>query len=205
MKLIGLTGGIATGKSTVSKMLQDVGLVVVDADVLAREVVSPGSFGLKALVQVFGKEILKNHNSKFELDRPQLAQKLFSDPDCRRVVENIIHPLIQWRAKEEFEILKRQGEKIVFYDAALIFEKELHKNFDHVIVVHTGTGQSAAETQIQRLASRDKINFEVAQERIKTQMPMGEKIKGASFLIDNSEALHKTEEQVKALIQKLLK
>jgi len=204
LKLIGLTGGIATGKSTISKMIKDFGLTVVDADILAREVVSPGSFGLKALVQVFGHEILKEEKSNLELDRTKLGQKLFGDPDCRRVVENIVHPLIQWRAKQEFDILRRQGEKIVFYDAALIFEKDLHSSFDHVVVVHTGRDSEALQVQIRRLMERDKVNLKTAQERIDVQMPMADKIKGAHFLIDNSQNLKKSEEQVKDLIQKLL-
>ena len=204
MKRIGLTGGIATGKSTISKMIKDLGLSLIDADILAREVVGPGSFGLRALVQVFGNDNLKNGKEFSELDRAKLSQKLFSDPDCRRVVENITHPLIQWRAKQEFEILSRRGEKLVFYDAALIFEKNLNKNFDHVVVVHTGTDEKALKIQIDRLMSRDNLSLIIAKERLSAQMPMAGKIKGANFLINNSESLKKTEEQVKDLIQKLL-
>ena len=114
MKLIGLTGGIATGKSTVSKMIRDLGLTVIDADILAREVVEPGSFGLKALVQIFGKDILKNNGGVSELDRRLLAKKLFDDADCRRVVENITHPLIQWRAAQEFRRHFGLGRKYYF-------------------------------------------------------------------------------------------
>jgi dephospho-CoA kinase len=204
VKRIGLTGGIATGKSTISKMIKDFGLPLVDADILAREVVGPGTFGLRALVQVFGNDILKKGKDFSELDRAKLGQKLFSDPDCRRVVENITHPLIQWRAKQEFEILRRKGEKLVFYDAALIFEKNLNKNFDHVVVVHTGTGEKALQIQIDRLMSRDNLSLVIANERLDAQMPMADKIKGANFLINNSESLKKTEEQVKDLIQRLL-
>jgi dephospho-CoA kinase len=204
MKVIGLTGGIATGKTTVSNLIKDLGLPLVDADILAREVVGPGSFGLKALVEVFGSEILKKSGASFELDRPKLAQKLFSDPSCRLVVENIVHPLIQWRANQEFGALKNQGKKIVFYDAALIFEKELHLKLHSVIVVHTGHQLEAAlKIQIQRLMARDKLSFEKAKERVNSQMPMADKIKAANHLIDNSEGPKKTEEQVRELIRRL--
>ncbi len=195
MKVIGLTGGIGTGKSTVSKIILDLGLPVLDADVFAREVVESGSFGLKALVQVFGNEILQ---SKGELDRSKLGQKLFSDPGCRRVVENILHPLIQWRAKQEIERLRCEGKKIVFYDAALIFEKDLVKNFDFVVVVHT-----PEEEQIKRVMARDKLTLEQIKERINSQIPMAHKISKAHFLIDNSGSQAQTQEQVRAFLRVL--
>jgi dephospho-CoA kinase len=200
MKVIGLTGGIATGKSTVSKIIQDEGLVVVDADILAREVVSEGSFGLRALVQIFGDEIVNRKGEKVALDRNLLAQKLFSDPECRRVIENITHPLIQWRAKQEIERLGRQGEKIVFYDAALIFEKDLAKNFDRVVVVNANP-----EEQKKRLMNRDGLDFLVAEKKIETQMPMSKKVAAADFVIDNSGSVQQTKEQVRRLLDKLQK
>jgi dephospho-CoA kinase len=195
MKLIGLTGGIATGKSTVSSMIRALGLRVIDADILAREVVVEGSFGLKALVQFFGNKIL----SAQELNRKALAQTLFGDPDARRVIENIIHPLIQWRAKREIELLRQSGERICFYDAALIFEKQLSKNFEAVIVVHTDP-----QTQIRRLSERDKIGIADATERLKSQMPIEAKCKEADYLIDNSRSLKETESQVKTVVEELL-
>jgi len=198
MKLIGLTGGIATGKSTVSKMLRDLGLTVIDADVLAREVVEPGSFGLRALVQVFGFEILKNSGGVSELDRGLLSRKLFDDVNCRRVVENITHPLIQWRASQEFRKHFNLGENIIFYDAALIFEKNLRDKFNSILVVHT-----TPEIQIQRLKEREKIDHTHAKKRISSQIPISEKISGANHLIDNNGNLSQTKEQVIELIKKL--
>jgi dephospho-CoA kinase len=195
MKLIGLTGGIATGKSTVSKMIHDLGHKVIDADVLAREVVQSGSFGLEALVHVFGTDILtKNH----ELNREVLREKLFSDKDCRRVVENITHPLIQWRAKQEFANLESKGETLVFYDAALIFEKNLMNNFDYILVAHT-----PSDIQIKRLMSRDKVDEKTAVQRISSQWPLDKKKEGAHYLIDNGTTLAETEKQTRDLIEKL--
>ena len=196
MNLIGLTGGIATGKSSVSKMIQAKGLPVIDADFLAREVVSPGSFGQKALVQVFGPGILSGE----ELNRKLLGQKLFADPVCRRVVENITHPLIQWRAKQEFAALEKAGHEIIFYDAALLFEKSLTKNFNLIVVVH-----APEKIQIDRLIERDKISKTEAEQRVNTQMPMAKKIAEAHLLIDNGGTLKQTESQVEEILSKLLK
>lgn len=198
MKLIGLTGGIATGKSTVSKMIRDLGLTVIDADILAREVVEPASFGLKALVQIFGKDILKNIGGVSELDRRLLAKRLFDDADCRRVVENITHPLIQWRAAQEFRRHFSLGENIIFYDAALIFEKNLKDKFTSILVVHT-----TPEIQVERLKGREKLETTFAKQRIDAQLPIAEKISAADHLIDNGGTVSQTLEQVKELIKKL--
>lgn len=198
MKLIGLTGGIATGKSTVSKMIRDLGLTVIDADILAREVVATGSFGLRALVQIFGKEILKNNGGVSELDRRILSQKLFDDANCRRIVENITHPLIQWRAAQEFRKHFNLGENIIFYDAALIFEKNLRDKFTSILVVHT-----TPEIQIERLKGREKLEDIHIQKRLSSQLPISEKMASADHLIDNNGSMAQTLEQVKELIKKL--
>jgi len=173
--------------------MRDQGYTVLDADILAREVTQPGSFGLEALVQVFGKDILKNN---VELDRGLLARRIFDDEKSRRVVERITHPLIQWRAAQEIKRHGDQGEQIIFYDAALIFEKGLQGKFFKILVVHC-----PAETQIRRLVERDKISPEQAQKRLLAQMPIVEKIPLADYLVDNGGSLADTKKQVATVIE----
>ncbi|CAM6001619.1 unnamed protein product [Sphagnum balticum] len=195
MKLIGLTGGIATGKSTVSQLILGRGLEVIDADDLAKEVVVPNSFGLRALVQVFGKGILQKTG---ELDRTALRKKIFEEPQARLVVEAITHPLIQWRAKQEIERLRQKQVAFAFYDASLIFEKNLVDQFDHILVVHT-----TQDVQLQRLITRDKISKDSALKALGAQWPVEKKMNLAHFLIDNNGTPEKTKEQVEDLLKKL--
>lgn len=214
MKWIGLTGGIATGKSTVTKIIQDLGGAVVDADVLAREVVGPGSFGLEGLIQVFGPGVLKSRSGtggaisnsaggaagkeKDPLDREALGAMIFSDPEKKRWLENLLHPLIQWRAQQEKLILERSGAQVAFYDAALIYEKNLSKNFDKVIVV-----SCTSEQQLERLIKRNGLSSSEAKKRLSVQMPPDEKVRLADEVIDNSGSLASTRDQVERLLRKL--
>ncbi len=192
MKLIGLTGGIATGKSTVSKMLTDLGQKVVDADLLAREVVEPHSFGLEGLIGVFGRKILSSDGA---LNRAALADLIFSDQEAKKVVENITHPLIHWRAQQEFSALRKQGLPVAFYDAALIFERNLTPIFDEILVVRTDM-----ETQVQRLVKRDNLTRERALKRLEAQWPIEKKAALAHRIIDNSGDVQNTRKQVEELV-----
>lgn len=194
MKWIGITGGIATGKSAVTKIIQDLGLVVIDADVLAREVVEKGSFGFRALVQIFGDQIV---SSDGVLQREELGKIIFQDGKARLILEKILHPLIQWRALQEKMVLEAQGHKIAFYDAALIFEKDLSSKFDSVIVVKTDF-----DIQKKRLMERSKISEAEAEKRIAAQLSLEEKIKKAHYVIDNNDDLKKTRIQIKDLLEK---
>jgi dephospho-CoA kinase len=195
-KLIGLTGGIATGKSLVSQALRSKGVPVLDADEFAREVVAPGTFGLRAIVQIFGKEVLDGES----LNRQALGNKIFQDERARSVLERITHPLIQWRARREFEAFANQGEPIVFYDAALIFEKNLTSLFDAVAVV-----SAPPEVQLKRLMHRDKISETEAKRRIDCQWPLEKKVAAAQFVIDNSGSSEATHKQVSELLNQLKK
>ncbi len=195
MKWIGITGGIASGKSTVTKMIQDLGFSVIDADVLAREVVLPGTFGLKALVQQFGLEILSANQ---ELNRSRLGQIIFQNQQKRVLLERILHPLIQWRALEERLLLERSGLAVAFYDAALIYEKELAHKFDGVILV-----DAAPDVQKKRLIARNNISTEDAVSRIAAQIPLEKKKQLANFVIDNSGDYQATEKQVRLVLEKI--
>jgi dephospho-CoA kinase len=204
MKIIGLTGGIASGKSTVTKILRDEGQVVIDADELAREVVAPGTFGLKSVTETFGPGLLTGGASANwqvnSLNRKALREKIFSDENSRLILERITHPLIQWRARGEFEFYRRQKQGVVFYDAALIYEKDLVRLFNGVIVVHT-----TPEVQLKRLMSRDRILEEDAHKRLAAQWPLEKKIPLADFTIDNNASQDETRKQVKELVKKLVK
>ena len=215
MKWIGITGGIATGKSTVSKIIQDLGGVVVDADQLAREVVAPGTFGLGSLVQIFGPVILargENTGSKSgglsgtassggaepALDRAALGKIIFAEADKREIVERLLHPLIQRRALEEREKLSNQGLPRAFYDASLIFEKGMKDRFDSVILIST-----SFEVQKSRLMKRDGLSAADAEARIASQMPLSEKIKLADHVIENDGDTAGIRRQVEELLRKL--
>jgi dephospho-CoA kinase len=193
-KLIGLTGGIATGKSLVSQTLRAKGAPVLDADLFAREVVEPGTFGLRAIVQVFGPSILDGDG----LNRKALGTRIFEDERARLVLERIIHPLIQWRAQREIEELRKSGEGLVFYDAALIFEKNMKAMFDSVVVVN-----APLELQLKRLVNRDKISEVEARKRLAAQWPLEKKVSEADFVIDNSGSTEATQKQVGELLKKL--
>jgi dephospho-CoA kinase len=195
MKWIGITGGIATGKSTVSKMIQDLGAVVIDADQLSREVVQPGSFGLQAISSNFGPDVI---TSMGELDRKKLAEIIFKDEIKRARLENLLHPLIQWRSQQERDILERRGLPFAFYDATLIFEKGLQYKFNGVIVV-----TADPEVQKKRLIERNKITAEEAEKRIAAQWPMTKKVQLANFVIDNSGSVAQTKAQVEKILKQI--
>lgn len=195
MRVIGLTGGIASGKSTVSKMLQDLGQVVVDADVLAREVVLPGSAGLRSVVDWFGYQVL---NEDGTLNRKALREKVFSSNESRGWIEHILHPMIQWRARQEFNFYKKQRKQLVFYDAALIFEKSLVSQFSSVTVVYANS-----DVQLKRLKARDQVSDEMAKALINAQWPLDKKKESASFVIDNSGSQDETLKQVKAWLNSI--
>lgn len=195
MKIIGLTGGIAMGKSLVSKIILDQGHVVIDADQLAREVVFPHSFGLRAIGRVFGSGVIDDQG---HLNRGALRDQIFKDSGKRLVLERITHPLIQWRAQREFERMRMSGVPLVFYDAALIYEKDLVRQFDQVVVVKTST-----EVQLERLCERDKISADEGNSRISSQMPIDQKTQQADFVIDNSGDKATTQTQVLTLLGQL--
>lgn len=195
MKWIGLTGGIATGKSTVARILRDLGLPVVDADALAREVVRAGSEGWNLVVQDFGRDIL---NSSGELDREKLGKIIFSDPSQRQKLENLIHPLIQKRRAEERRLLEQQGCEMAFYDVPLLFEKNLESEFDATVLVY-----SSPEEQRARLHERDQLSDEQIEMRLKSQLPIDDKLKRASYVIFNHGTLPELKVNVLTVLAEL--
>ncbi|HKB64888.1 MAG TPA: dephospho-CoA kinase [Pyrinomonadaceae bacterium] len=185
MLRVGLTGSIAAGKSFVSGVLTELGCRVLDADETAREVVEPGSPGLREVAATFGDSVIKSDGT---LDRPALGALVFADADKRATLNSILHPYIIARQDErlrEWEALEPDGIAIV--DAALMIESGGYKRFDKLIVVHC-----RPDVQLERLMTRDKLTRDEAERRIASQMPQEEKKKFADYLIDTSDGFEAT-------------
>lgn len=195
--LVGLTGGIATGKSTVSAMFRALDCVVIDADVLAREVVAPGEPAYRAIVEEFGPGVLQPDGG---LDRTRLGAVVFADPERRRRLEQITHPAIRARFTQRLEELAAQGfAGIVLFDAPVMIESGNYRTMERLVVVATDEATQAA-----RLQARDGMGSEQARQRMATQMPVAEKAKLADHVIDNSGDRAATEAQVRRVHAALL-
>lgn len=188
MEIIGLTGGIASGKSTVARMLREAGIDVIDADQLAREVVAPGSEGLRRVVERFGDDILDESGA---LDRKELGALVFSDDEARRDLNRIVHPLVAQRFLERTAALEEAGRHRLVYEVPLLFEGGLHQGMAATLLVAV-----PEEVQIQRLKERDGYDEEAARARIRAQMPLEQKRALATCVIDNSGSLEDTARQL---------
>lgn len=195
MKWIGLTGGLASGKSTVAGLLRKKGFAVLDADQVAQDVLKKGSPGLKQVVQVFGTDLL---GADGELNRKKMAELVFSSKSHLQQLENIVHPLVQEKIRKLRSELEKKGDLMAFYDVPLLFEKNLFSQFDAVIVVVADEA-----TQILRMKSRNSWGDEEIQRRLKSQLPMAEKEKRAHHVIRNHGSLDDLEDQVDQLVNGL--
>ncbi|MEZ4598502.1 MAG: dephospho-CoA kinase [Syntrophotaleaceae bacterium] len=193
--VLGLTGGIASGKSTIADIFRQFGAAVVSADVLAREVVRPGSAVLAAIAEHFGRGILYETGS---LNRKAMAELIFRDPGARSALNTITHPAIAELADRKFDELKRSGAQLIVYDVPLLFEAGAERQVDKVLVVNLDR-----EQQLLRLQKRDGISLDQAEKRIASQMPLREKVARADFVIDNSGSLEETVRQVRELLDRL--
>lgn len=189
MDLIGLTGGIGSGKSTVARMLRQAGVDVIDADQLARDAVAPGSEGLREVVARFGEGILDPSGA---LDRKKLGDVVFHDEDARRALNAIVHPRVAMLAAERVQALAEQGRERVVYEVPLLFENGLDGAMRATIVVYVDE-----ETQLRRLMARDGSSEEGARARMSAQMPLEEKRRRASYVIDNGGGLEETARQLR--------
>ena len=178
MRWLGLTGGIASGKSTVSSLLREAGIPVLDADQLAHEVVAKGSPGLKSVVEVFGEGILLEDQS---LDRRKLGQLVFSQPERLRKLEEITHPLIQKETQNWRQDLEKQNVELAIYDIPLLFETKSQDNFDTVIVV-----TCTLEQQKARLLARNQLTPTEIEARLRAQIPLPYKEEQADFILRNN-------------------
>ncbi len=195
--LVGLTGGMASGKSVVSRQLAELGCQVIDADLLAREVVAPGEPALAAIVESFGPEVLRPDGT---LDRARLGAVVFADPEKRRRLEAITHPAIQARRRAALAALEaRRYDGLVIQDAALLIEVGAAAHVDRLVVVYADRA-----VQLDRLMRRDGLDAAEAERRLGSQMPLSEKVRLAHYVIDNSDSLEETAAQVRAVHAALL-
>ena len=197
--LVGLTGGIATGKSTVAETLRQLGAEVIDADQLARDVVAPGEPALAEIVQEFGEV----RNADGTLDRKKLGAVVFSDPARRKRLEAITHPAIRDRFLARLRVLEARGyDGLVFFDAPVMIESGNYRNMDRLVVVFTDEA-----TQRARLMAREGMGEAEASSRMATQMPVVDKAKLADYVIDNTgdraAAVARTREVFEALLAEL--
>lgn len=193
MYLVGLTGGIASGKSYVASLLGELGASTVDADQVAREVVAPGSTGLVQVVGAFGFEILLPSG---ELDRAKLGEIVFADPEKRIELENILHPLIKARTTQ---LISEQPSEIVVYAVPLLVEANVDYPFDTIITVEAGV-----ENQVSRLMTSRQMSESDARARIEAQTTSPERVARANFVIDSSGPKEQTKLQVVEVWKQLL-
>jgi dephospho-CoA kinase len=190
MLLVGLTGGIGSGKSTVARMLEKRGAVVFDADVLARQAVAPGTPGFEKVVERFGPNVLAPGGG---LDREALASIVFADPAARRDLEAIVHPEVRRMFAEGCEEY-RDSDRVVVFSAPLLVETGMHTAFDLLIVV-----SAPVATQIERLMRDRAMPERAVQARIDAQLPLEAKAEVADVLVDNEGTLEDLEGQVDRL------
>ena len=193
MKVLGLTGGIGSGKSMVASMFAQLGADVIDADRLARDVVAPGQPALQEIASAFGRDILLPDG---RLDRGKLGRIIFADPVARGTLNAITHPRV--RERMDAEIAARQsGPGVLIVDIPLLYENERTGRVETVIVVWVDT-----ETQLRRLVERDGLSEHDARQRIAAQMPLDEKRARADVVIDNSGSRENTRRQVDAIYRR---
>ncbi|TRY18908.1 dephospho-CoA kinase [Tessaracoccus rhinocerotis] len=189
MVRIALTGGIASGKTLVSAELAELGAVVIDSDLLAREVVAPGTGGLARVVERFGPGALRADGS---LDRGRLGELVFADDAAREDLNAIVHPLVRRRAAE-LEAAAAAGS-VVVHVIPLLVETDQHRDFDGVVVV-----DAPAETQVSRLMHRNDLTTQEARARLRAQAPRTDRLEAADWVVDNSGDVASTIKQVHAL------
>ncbi|MDA2924920.1 dephospho-CoA kinase [Acidobacteria bacterium AH-259-L09] len=200
MLKVGLTGGIACGKSHVLREFQNLGVYTIDADEIAHQVILPGKAAYKKIVHTFGHDILAADQT---IDRKKLGKLVFFDEEARQELNRIVHPFVleeEERLISNFETAKDPKSPIVMVDAALMVETGSYRKYDFLIVVYCDS-----VIQLRRLMSREGLSQEEAMRRIRTQMPLSEKVKHADYIVDNSGRLSDTKEQIKQIFTELVK
>jgi dephospho-CoA kinase len=195
MKRIALTGGMGSGKSHVRAVFAALGVPTIDADTLARDVVAHGTPGFDAVVATFGRGIL---TADGDLDRRALASVVFADIDKRRALEAILHPAIKSAIDQWFSSLNPEAQPFAIADIPLLYEVGLDKEYDEVIVT-----TCSPQAQMKRIMARDNLDATEVQHRLDAQMPLDEKAKRATYVIDTNGSLVQTNAQVHKLYQKL--
>ncbi|MBS4535933.1 dephospho-CoA kinase [Clostridium sp. D2Q-14] len=201
IKIIGLTGGIATGKTTVSRIIREKGYPLIDADLVAREVVEVNEPAYREIVNIFGTSILLSNNN---IDREKLGSIIFDNKNLRSKLNNIVHPRIYLKVKEYIEKYKKKGSKLIFVDIPLLIEvkNDLEKEnirFDEIWLVYANKNQ-----QIERLKERNNYTNEEAVSRINSQMDIEEKKKYCDRIIDNTKNIKYTIESIEKNISEII-
>ncbi|GKW54175.1 dephospho-CoA kinase [Pseudoalteromonas sp. NCCP-2140] len=191
--VLGLTGGIGSGKSAVSAMFEELGIQVVDADIVAREVVEPGSVGLTKITAHFGDEILTRNGT---LDRAKLRAIIFADESQKQWLNNLLHPLIR---ESMLSKLKQAGSEYVILVAPLLFENGLEKYCNHTLLIDV-----PVDVQITRTTARDNVSVELAKQIIASQMSRADKQQKAADILDNNRPLAEVKTDVQKLHKKYL-
>ena len=197
--IIGLTGGIVGGKSTVASMFKDLGAKIVDVDKIGHSVILPHRPAWKKIIRLFGKDFLRND---LTIDRGKLSKIVFTNQTLLKKLNEITHPEIIKVIKKEINLAKNKTynqQKILIIDAALIYEAKMDRLMDKIIVVYINE-----DVQTKRLIKRNDLSKEEALQRIKSQMPIKEKIKMADYVIDTNNSLDETKKQVEKIWKKLV-
>ncbi|MDY6987527.1 MAG: dephospho-CoA kinase [Thermodesulfobacteriota bacterium] len=195
---LGVTGGIATGKTVVADLLQELGAGLIDLDLIARRVVEPGTPGLKEIIDYFGKEVLQQNGT---LDRKRLSKIVFQDADKRKRLEEATHPFIfEELLREVNDVTEKDQEAIIQVVVPLLIEKNAQSLFDRVVVVYIPQG-----LQIERLTKREGISKQEAANMLKAQLPIDDKLEHADFVVNNEGSLEETRRQVEEMWQALRK
>ncbi|GEK35374.1 dephospho-CoA kinase [Kurthia sibirica] len=191
--IIGLTGSIASGKSTVAKIIEELGFPVVDADVVARIVVEPNQPALREIAAEFGEDIIRKDGS---MDRQKVGEIIFNDAEKRQKLNNIIHPAIRKEMAKQRDKWLSSGFNTVFMDIPLLFESAQGRTVDKILVVSV-----SPEIQLQRLMARNNLDASQAQARISSQLPLSEKEKGADAVIFNDGTVEETRRQLEKILK----
>jgi dephospho-CoA kinase len=196
VQVIGLTGGIATGKSTVSAILKKAGAEIIDADRIAREVVKKGLPAYREIVENFGETVLLSNG---EINRSVLGDLIFNDPRKKQLLNRIVHPHVRRETNRQLKDMENSSpDTIAVLDIPLLFEAEMHKDLSEVIVVY-----APEHIQIKRLMKRDNISEADAVARVRSQMPIEEKKNRATIVIDNSGTMQDTRKQTLEIFKTL--
>lgn len=191
--IIGLTGSIASGKSTVSDMLKNAGYPIIDADMVARLVVEPGSETLAQIAQAFGPDVIQADGT---MDRAKVGEIIFNDPASRKILNELIHPAIRQEMHRQRQEFLAQGFKTIVMDIPLLFESRLQHLVDKILVVSV-----TEENQFSRLMERNGFSEKEAQARISSQLPMSVKEDGADAVIYNNGSLDETKWQLNRILE----
>lgn len=192
-QVIGITGGIASGKSSISQFIrEELGFTIIDADIAAREVVEPGQEAYRAIIKVFGSELLLPDDS---IDRAKLGSIIFHDEKKRQMLNEIVHPAVRKRMLEQKETAFALGENVLFMDIPLLFESNLTHMVDKTILIYVDE-----LIQLERLIKRNGLSEVDAKARVDSQMPLVEKKKLADVVINNNGSLLESKKQVKQVL-----